>query len=59
MRDFIMLSVPVILAAICAMIGALFLELRDHRDRLTRLEVRLDEVLARDRRTYNGTRPYA
>jgi len=38
MHDIIVISVPVILAAMLAVLGALFLELKDHRDRLVRIE---------------------
>jgi hypothetical protein len=44
MHDLAMVSIPVFLAAILAAIGGLFLELRDHRDRLVRIETQLGFV---------------
>ena len=44
MPEWVMISIPVFLAAIFASIGALFLELRDHRDRLVRIETQLGFV---------------
>ena len=41
MNEIVMLSVQVFLGAILAAIGALFIELRDHRDRLVRIETQL------------------
>jgi predicted outer membrane lipoprotein len=44
MPSWIAASIPVFLASIFAAIGALFLELRDHRDRLVRIETELQFV---------------
>ena len=41
MHDIIVISIPVILAAILSVLGALFLELRNHRDRLITIETML------------------
>jgi len=45
MPNWLMMAWPVSLAAIFAVVGALFLELRDHRDRLIRLESRFDALI--------------
>jgi len=45
MPNWLMIAWPVSLAAGFASIGALFLELRDHRDRLIRLEERFNSLL--------------
>ena len=45
MPEWMSSSVPVFLAAILASIGALFLQLRDHHERLVRVETKVDLLL--------------
>ena len=57
MYNVLMVSIPVFLAAIFAGMGALFLELRDHRDRLVRIETQLSFVKWVGKETERGARP--
>lgn len=50
-------SVPVMLAALLAAIGALFLELREHRDRIISLEGKVDSLIALAWRQINASHP--
>jgi predicted outer membrane lipoprotein len=56
MPHWLEISVPVILAAIFTALGALFLELRNHRDRLIRLEVKMEGILTAYWKDHNAAR---
>jgi len=46
MPDWLVISLPVLLAAILAAIGAVFLRLGVHGERLARLEAAVDMILS-------------
>lgn len=46
MPEWMLISVPVLLAAILAAVGAVFLRLGDHGERLARLEAQMTTLLS-------------
>ena len=46
MPEWMLISVPVLLAAILAAIGAIFLRLGEHGERLARLEAQIESLLS-------------
>ena len=46
MPEWMLISVPVLLAAILAAVGAIFLRLGEHGERLARLETQMTSLLS-------------
>ena len=46
MPEWMLISVPVLLAAILAAVGAIFLRLGEHGERLARLEAQIESLLS-------------